>query len=71
MQNRYKLIITVECDKITHIAIWTLVEDMTLVGTLLPHSVLHRNVLPALAARNEREAWPQSLRNPMGGRGPK
>jgi hypothetical protein len=58
-----------EGDKITHIAVWTLVEDTTLVGAILPHSVLHHNLHPALATRNEREVWPQSLRNPIGGRG--
>ena len=55
--------------KRTHIAIQTLVEDTALVGTLLLHSVLQHNLLLTLAARNERELRPQSLRNPMRGRG--
>jgi hypothetical protein len=66
-KNRYKLTITIKCDKITHIVIRTLVEDTTLVGTLLPQSVLHHNLLLTLAACNEREVWPQSLWNPMRG----
>ena len=50
--------------KITHFVIQTRVEDASLVGTLL-HLVLPHNLLPTLAACNEREVWPQSLRDPM------
>ena len=56
--------------KITHFAIRTRVEDALLVGTLLLHPVLPHSLLPTLAARNEKEVRPQSLRDPMWGRGP-
>ena len=56
--------------KITHFMIRTHVEDAPLVGTLLLHPVLPHNLLPTLATRNEREIQPQSLRDPMWGRGP-
>ena len=55
--------------KITHFAIRTRVEDALLVGTLLLHPVLPHSLLPTLATRNEREVRPQSLRDPMRGRG--
>ena len=51
--------------------IQTRVEDVPLVGTLLLHPVLSHSLLPTLAARNERELRPQSLRDPMWGQGPK
>ena len=56
--------------KITHFAIRTCVEDAPLVGTLLLHPLLPHNLLPTLAARNAREVRPQSLMDPMRGRGP-
>ena len=70
-KNRYKLTIVIKYDKITHIAIRTLVENATLVGTLL-HSVLHHNLrlITTLAACNEWEARPKSFWKPMRGRGP-
>jgi hypothetical protein len=55
--------------KITHITIRTCVEDTTLVGTLLLHSVFQHNLLLTLAAQNEREVRPQSLTNSMRARG--
>jgi hypothetical protein len=57
--------------KITHIVIRTHVEDAPLVGTLLLHPILQHSLLPTLAARNERKVRPQSLRDPMRGRGPR
>jgi hypothetical protein len=47
----------------THFVIRTHVEDAPLVGTLLLHPVLPHSLLPTLAARNEREVRPQSLRD--------
>jgi hypothetical protein len=44
--------------------IWTRVEDAPLVDTLLLHPVLPHSLLYTLAARNEREVRPQSLRDP-------
>jgi hypothetical protein len=41
----------------------THVEDAPLVGTLLLHPVLSHSLLPTLAAHNEREVRPQSLRD--------
>ena len=54
-----------------HSKIQTHVEDVPLVGTLLLHPVLPHNLLPTLAAHNEREVLPQSLRDPMRGRRPR
>jgi hypothetical protein len=50
--------------KNTHFTIRTRVEDAPLVGTLLLHLVLPHNLLLTLAAHNEREVQPQSLRDP-------
>ena len=55
--------------KITHFTIQTRVEDVPLVDTLLLHPVLPHSLLPTLAARKKREVQPQSLRDPMRGRG--
>jgi hypothetical protein len=49
---------------ITHFTIRTHVEDVPLVGTLLLHHVLPHSFLSTLAARNEWEVRPQSLRDP-------
>ena len=61
MKIGIKLTIIIKYDKITHIAIRTLVEDTALVGTLLPYPILHHNLLLTLATCNEREVRPQSL----------
>jgi len=49
-----------KCLKITHILIRTLVEYTTLVYSLFRHFVLHHNLLPTLAASNDREFRPVS-----------
>jgi len=54
-----------KCLEITHITIQTFVEYTTLVYFLLRHFVLHHNLLPTLAASNEREFWSVSLLNPL------
>jgi hypothetical protein len=47
------------------------VEDAPFVGTLLLHPVLPHSLLSTLAARNDREVQPQSLRDPCEAEDPK
>ena len=63
--------ITKHDKNITHFAIRARVEDAPLVDTLLLHPILPHSLLPTLATHNEREVRPQSLRDPMRGRGPR
>jgi len=65
-QNQDKSTILIKCGEIiTDLTVLTLVEYMTLVDSLLFHSVLIHNLLLTLIASNERKNRPQTLWIPV------